>query len=504
MFLKSWYGAAVVLISAMAVSPVFAQTWAAQHSAVPIGSAPALAIEDNSLADIFEPSWAFEVFYRGWNQQLWNMDATYVSSATPYSSPGVTLFRDPDTLVWKGKVVVFYMGANGHLFIASKKPFEPQQPFTNAVDTGYGTLTSSPSAGSVDGKTEDVFFRGGNGHLWEMHFKDLKHWSAPEDLGGVVIQSRPSVVVMPDQKNKKGYQVLYVGPNGHLWKSYWPSDLKKRIWWSAPEDLGGLVVTGGPVSTTLLSNGAPTGRGIQTFYLTDSARGTDRLWYSRWVGYDKHGNTDWWSGPQQLVVTGADFTSDLGTTFFNAFGTEIVYRDGHGHYANFSWIPPAPPPAPPTITLSATPDNGYVSWNQAATVNWQVGNCTGTCTVTLTGRGGLGYSQVVLNEAGLPISGGFSVTPRQDLKFTFTATGSNGMTSKSIQVTLAPSPQACASCGYFYFIIKANSPDAVTACFTEAVPAQSSAQAQGWLQSENPDATVTPTDENGFYSGCDD
>jgi hypothetical protein len=498
-------GATLVLIVAMSFPVARAQTWAAQHSQVPMVSAPALAIEDNGTADLFEPSWIFEAFYRGSNQHLWALE----SQATPIShgySNGVSLNAAADTMVWKGKVVVFYQGLNQHMFIATKAEFQPQQAFNDAVDTGYGTLTSSPTASSVDGKEVDVFFRGGNGHLWQMHFKDLTHWTAPEDLGGVTIQSRPSVIVMRDQSNKDGYQALYVGPNGHLWKSYWPSDLKKRIWWSAPEDLGGEVVTGGPVSMTLpTAKNAPSGRGIETFYLTDSVKGTDRLRFSTWVGYDSKGNTDWWSAPQQIVVAGADFTSDLGTVFFNVLGPEIVYRDGHGNYASLSWQPPAPPAAAPTIKLSAAPDNGYVNQGQTATVTWKVSNCVGPCSVAMSVLGGFGFNQPVLNAANLATAGSFPIVPTQDLKFTFTATGTNGSAQPtSIQVTIAPaSASTCNSCTVYYFVVKTSNADLTPACFTQAVAAQSPLVAQQALETANGGYTVTQTNLDGFYSGCD-
>ncbi len=502
--LRGCTGAALVLIAAMSFPVARAQTWGAQHSTVPMVSAPALAVEDNGLGDLFQPSWIFEVFYRGSNQHLWALETESTPTSHGYSN-GVTLNDAADTLVWKSKVVVFYQGLNQHLFIASKPEFQPQQAFNNAADTGYGTLTSSPTAVTLNGEV-DVFFRGGNGHLWQMHFKDLTHWTAPEDLGGVVIQSRPSVVVMRDQVNKEGYQALYVGPNGHLWKSFWPSDLKKRIWWSAPEDLGGEVVTGGPVSTTMpAQNNSPSGRGIETFYLTDSARGTDRLRYSTWVGYDSKGNTNWWSAPQQIVVPGADFTSDLGTVFFNAIGPEIVYRDGHGNYANLSWLPPAPPATVPSIQLSAAPDNGYVNQGQTATVTWKVSNCVGSCSVAMSVMGGFGFAQPVLNAANLPTAGSFPIVPTQDLKFTFTATGSNGSAQpKSIQVSIAPSSTAtCSGCTVYYFVLKTSNPDLTPACFTQALAAQSSLAAQQVLTTANGGYSVTPTNLDGFYSGCD-
>ena len=493
----------VVVLSSVAV----AQTWTATHSTVTVESAPSVAIEiPTSPASILEPSWMIEVFYRGANQHLWDMVDTDLLTAGDYSNP-VTLMNGTDSLAWKGKVVVFYAGTNGHLFIASKDQFQPLQAFNQPVDTGYGPLLSSPVVATLDNKEVDVFYRGGNSHLWQMHFKDLTHWSAPEDLNAT-IQSRPSVITMRDQVNKTGYQALYIGPNGHLWKSYYPSDLKKRIWWSGGEDLGGEVLTGGPISINLpTAAGGPTDRGIETFYLTDSTKGTDRLRFSTWVGYDDKGQTDSWSAPQAVTIPGANFTGDLGAAIFNVTGPLIYYRDGVSHFAKAMWHAPTPPPRPPQITtFSAAPDNGYVNKGTPVTLSWTVSGCSAPCSVAIQGFIGIGFMQPIYNAGNLGVSGSVKTTPSQtttNTQYVLTAKGENGTSTKKLLTTLAPSgTSACSSCSTYYFKLTSDSPTAAPACFTQAMPAANEPAAQQLVTTENPGYTVTSTDYNGFLNGC--
>jgi hypothetical protein len=483
-----------------------AQSWSAFHAPVNMSSAPAVAVETSSSpAALLEPEWTIEILYRGTNQHLWDtVDGATVNQGG-YSNP-VTLIGAADTTVWKGKVVVFYEGANQHLFIASKAMFQPQQAFNNPIDTGYGPLASAPSIGTLDGDHMDIFYKGANGHLWEMHFNDLMHWTAPEDLGGVALQSRPSVVSMRDQSNKMGYQVLYVGPNGHLWKSVWPSDLKNREWWSAPEDLGGDVITAGPVSINLPSaKGAKTDRGIQTFYLTD-APGTDRLRYSTWVGYDSKGNTDWWSGGNQIVIPGASFSADLGTAIFGVLGLELFYKDGQGHYARLNQNPAPPPTPPPSIALTASPNNGYVPKGQPITLSWNVTNCMGTCSVSLKGLWGIGWTQQLLSVNNLPIKSSLNTVPSQtstNTKYVMTATGTNGTATEPLLIQLPPpTGPSCSGCMTYYFKLTNDSPTAAPSCFTQAVIAQSESAAEQLLQSANIAYTVSSIDAGDFLTAC--
>lgn len=491
-------------------TPSRAQSWGVVHTSVAIDSAPAVAIETNesSPAAVLEPRWIIEVLYRGANQHLWDTVDQASVNAGGYSN-AVSMGGGVDTIVWKGKVVTFYKGANQHLFVASKPTFQPLQAFNNPVDTGYGPLTSAPTAATLDGKQVDVFYRGANNHLWEMHFNDLTHWAAPEDLGGVTLQSRPSVVAMRDQSNKMGYQALYIGPNGHLWKSYWPSDLKKRIWWSGAEDLGGEVVTAGPVSINLpTSKGAATDRGIETFYLTDSPAGTDRIRFSTWVGYDSAGATDWWSAPQQIIVPGANFTSNLGSAIFGVTGPEIFYQDGQGRYSKLIQSQAPPPPPPPKITMfNAAPDNGYVDKGKPVTLSWEVTNCSAPCSVSLRGLFGIGFTQTLYSANHLATSGSVTTLPSQQTTMTnyvLDVTGANGPATKTINVSLsAPSASlTCPMCSIFYFKLTNSSPTATPPCFTEAVYALTERAAQQLLDYEDPGYVVTQTTD--FLNACGD
>jgi hypothetical protein len=85
----------------------------------------------------------------------------------------------------------------------------------------------------ADSAQNVLFYKGANGHLWmSTHDNKGPWWSGASDLGGVVLQSAPSAIAPADHT----YRVFYKGPNGHLWMSSWDGG----PWWSAADELGGI------------------------------------------------------------------------------------------------------------------------------------------------------------------------------------------------------------------------------------------------------------------------
>ena len=476
-----------------------AQTWTVLHFQQPTASAPINGYDYVNDPDLFQ----------GKNGQLWMFNAATLPngslSTSSSFSPAVQLKGAPAFITWGSNDVVFYWGLNDHLFVVSRPVNGGAFAYNSPLDTGIAGLTSAPVVGSLDNKKFDVLFRGFNNHLWEVQFSKPTKWGAAADLGGVEIQSAPTLVLMRDAKNKWGYRALYEGPNRHLWISYFPADLKKRIWWSAPEDLGGETLSSGPVATNLISEG--TGRGVLAYYLTDSPTGTDRLRSSTWIGFDSHGNTDWWSAPQSVTIAGAGFTSDLGSILAFPTGAQtLLYRDSTGNIALAKFTPPTPPqPIPkPAVKLSASPDNGYVNKGQNVTITWTVSNCSAPCTVQMEAAWGNGYNTILLLAHNIGTSGSKTFQPSQmatNTQVTVAAFGTNGNANASLLTTLAPSP-ACPNCSTFYFKLTNSDPNAINPCFTESIVAASESAAQTAIENQNPGYTVTQIQAGAFTSAC--
>jgi hypothetical protein len=131
------------------------------------------------------------------------------------------------------------------------------------------------------------------------------------------------------------------------------------------------------------------------------------------------------------------------------------------------------PPPPPSVSMSASPTDGYVCLGTPVTMSWNVANCGASCSVTLTGKG-YGYAakfQITLPN--LKSSGSYTTTPGDQIDFTVSASSPFGSNSATKSMTIAP-PSACGGGGsppslsVYYFAVKASDP-AVIQCTWLAV-----------------------------------
>ncbi len=163
---------------------------------------------------------------------------------------------------------------------------------------------------SRDGQRIDVLYSGPNHHLWTSSWPNKPGdiwWSAPADLGGVALTSAPSAVSRDAQR----IDVFYAGPNHHLWTSSWPNK-PGDIWWSAPADLGGVNLTSGPGA------GSRDATHIDALYRDHNGH----LLVSSWP--DSPGSP-WWGAPEDIGVqiVGEPATVDGNTVFFRGTNNHL-------------------------------------------------------------------------------------------------------------------------------------------------------------------------------------
>ena len=127
-------------------------------------------------------------------------------------------------------------------------------------------------------------------------------WSAPVDLGGIVLGSSPAAVAVRGEPTHMA--VFYVGTNAHLTASIFEGGQ----WWSPPIDLGGIALKGE------LGASSPTPHEIDVYYTSTS----NEFHQSQWTG------GPWWSAPfARSVSTGGGGSS--------VDGKDVYVRATNGH-----------------------------------------------------------------------------------------------------------------------------------------------------------------------------
>lgn len=184
--------------------------------------------------------------------------------------------------------------------------------------------------------------------------------------------------------------------------------------------------------------------------------------------------------------------------------SDVIYATKDGAIHVFVPPPVVAPPPPPTIKIfAASPHNGYVNIGQTATLSWQVDQCSAPCNISLVGHDGFNFNHVQTpQKSGLPNPGSLTVTTTDtQTRFVLTALGSNGgpVTSQPVDVVLAPNPDPCPTCTWFYFKLT-NPKSESRPCFVQAVWAPS--EGAGEQLVSDPGYTVTGIDYDSFLSGC--
>jgi hypothetical protein len=420
------------------------------------------------------------IFFAGANHHLWKVQLDGsgledLGGVALTSAPAPIRSVLPDVYTAPTQYWIFYRGPNYHLWVST----HDGQPaiWSAPQDLGGVSLRSNPTAfwigESSNEKKFNVFYAGPNLHLWtNSYVGGPDGWRGPEDLGGVELTSDPFVVACRERDGyHNGMCVFYRGPNHHLWKNQWQHDLG----WSAPEDLGGVVLSGAPTAFN-------PGSQIEVYY---PAANGELIW-SQW------GST--WSAPFDLGVK-------ISTRPSAANQSQVFYQGTDGTL--WTAQEPAPVYAPPSqagITFTAAPNNGYINVGQAATLTWTVHNCGSNCKAHMEGKVGLNYADVGFEANVLP-TGSMTVHPTStQTKYTITSSGSGGGASANLVVTLAPS-SAPPNGQTFYFKLT-NAQSTILPCFADAVIANSQAMAEQLLKNAWGGYAITPITAQEMTSAC--
>jgi hypothetical protein len=180
----------------------------------------------------------------------------------------------------------------------------------------------------------------------------------------------------------------------------------------------------------------------------------------------------------------------------------------NGEWEAWGSPPTEPPPAPPKPIVkdfTASPNNGYAPIGTKFNFAWNVLNCGTGCTVSLTGKTGLGnYNTVFFHAYGFGAQGQVDAKPDDtNTLFTLLVQGSNGNATESIEVKLTgtPAPNPCAGCKPFYF--KIVPPTKAQACTKKGYLAVDEDTAKKAAESEYPGWTATKISESQFTAvGC--
>jgi len=249
-----------------------------------------LAASDPSVAAT--PS-GQDMFWRGSNGRL--VEAQL--SSGKWSTPGeVTLPWSSDSLLRSapavsstssGTRIVFWEGANGHLWETWSSNGIYVGPFDRSTGWAAGAaMTSAPSVAVTPEDEQVVFWRGFNGHLWEMWWS-TGTWYGPADWaamsGGLALpQSAPAVAVTPANQQV----IFWQGPSGHLWEMWFSGGWSTPVDWTASWGRGGLLTAAPSVAVRA--------DGSQYLFW----EGTDGgLWGASWSGS--------WLGPNGWPSLGA-------------------------------------------------------------------------------------------------------------------------------------------------------------------------------------------------------
>ncbi len=156
----------------------------------------------------------------------------------------------------------------------------------------------------------EVFYKGPNNHLWESWHNDGQPWwSAPDDMSGVLSTSAPSAVRTSDSLD-----IFYRGPNGNLWE-IWRKNSDPA--WSAPTDLGGNQMLSGP-SASIDTDPRATAETISIFYRGPNNNIWKRVWNS----------TSFWAAPLDLTQNIGDSLPVL--LSFSDYVPQYLFRTTDG------------------------------------------------------------------------------------------------------------------------------------------------------------------------------
>lgn len=169
-----------------------------------------------------------QLFYVGADSHLYHLfsirdvgwgyeDLTQLTNA-PLAQPGITSFND----VWYDSQIVFFAGANGHVY----EVFENPQTAWFAIDL-YASVGAVPCASGLDGfvnpqnNSQSVFYVGTDQHIHRLFAVPGQSFST-EDLTALAGtgNARPQALTTFVNHLNEAEQVYYIGIDQHVYHLY--------------------------------------------------------------------------------------------------------------------------------------------------------------------------------------------------------------------------------------------------------------------------------------------
>ncbi|MHB8719145.1 MAG: PLL family lectin [Candidatus Dormibacteria bacterium] len=260
----------------------------------------------------------FEAWYQasGWNGPI-DVSAAALGGAQLASAPSLAITPDGS------QQLVFWRGGNGHLYEAwYQNGWNGPVDVTSSYLPG-AQLASVPSVTvTPDGSQQLVFWQGGGGHLYEAWYQN--GWNGPVDvtssyLPGAQLASAPSVALTP---NGSQQLVFWQGGGGHLYEAWFQNG------WNGPVDVTSSYLPGAQLASS------------PSVALTPN--GSQQLVF--WQGGNGHVYEAWfqngWNGPVDVTssyLPGAQLASAPSVAVTPDGSQQLLFWQGPGSYLWEGW-----------------------------------------------------------------------------------------------------------------------------------------------------------------------
>lgn len=279
-------------------------TW---HSNDPtsLSGAP-VAVSGSSLTSIIASGNVIHVFYRGTNQNVyelygsgttWHSDDASSLAGAPVASSASALTSFIDSTV----IHVFYLGTNQNVY---ELYWTTAWHSDNPTALAHAPVAASGSAltSFIDSSVMHVFYLGTNQHVYELYWNGGSAWHSddPTSLAGAPAAASGSKLTSFVGAGS-GMHVFFLGTNAHVYELHWTSG---TIW----NSFDATSASGLPAaaSGSALTSFKDLLGGVRLCFLGTNFHGYELYWYS------------------STILSGTDLTNASGATTTAASGSALT------------------------------------------------------------------------------------------------------------------------------------------------------------------------------------
>ncbi|MBV8445098.1 MAG: hypothetical protein JOZ92_04195, partial [Candidatus Dormibacteraeota bacterium] len=147
-----------------------------------------------------------------------------VDFSAGWNNPNANIVSQPSLSVTSGAIILYWQGANGHLWTLSysyskgwQGPFDVSAAWTNP----NAMLASAPSA-VITSRQELVYYTGNNGDVWETWYTFGSGWAGPADLTGGRSGCTQAASAPVAAQYSSQQVVFFQGPGNALCETWYP------------------------------------------------------------------------------------------------------------------------------------------------------------------------------------------------------------------------------------------------------------------------------------------